>query len=105
MSARSAFSAAAFLLASSGGGAQEAPQLPQTYREEARVERVVVDAYVTDKDGQPIPDLKPSDFRVKVDGHVIPPESADWVPAEMPEASAPPPAENADASAEPPAPQ
>jgi VWFA-related protein len=67
--------------------AQETPR-PGTYREEARVERVIVDAYVTGTDGLPIPDLSPSDFRVEVDGVRVPLESADWVPADAPEIAA-----------------
>jgi VWFA-related protein len=55
-------------------------------REEARVERVVVDAYVTDPRGDPIPDLTAEDFRVRVDGKRIALESAEWIPADAPEA-------------------
>jgi VWFA-related protein len=58
---------------------------PGSYREEARVERVIVDAYVTDRFGDPIPDLTASDFHLRVDGKVVPIESADWVPADTPE--------------------
>ena len=56
------------------------------YREEARVERVIVDAYVIDSRGNPIPDLKPESFRLRVDGKPVAIESVDWVPAEKPEA-------------------
>lgn len=63
---------------------QTAPR-PGSYREEARVERVVVDAHVIDSRGEVIPDLAPGDFRVTVDGQVVPLESADWVPAGVPE--------------------
>ncbi|HYV40931.1 MAG TPA: hypothetical protein VEO02_03975, partial [Thermoanaerobaculia bacterium] len=52
------------------------PGRPGSFREEARVERVVVDAYVTDRSGDPIPDLGPADFRVRVDGRTVELESA-----------------------------
>src|SRR5512141_197658 len=58
---------------------------PGGYREEARVERVVVDAYVTGSDGQPIPNLAADDFRLTVDGRPVPIESAEWIPADVPE--------------------
>jgi len=58
---------------------------PGGYREEARVERVVVDAYVTGPDAQPIPNLGVEDFRLTVDGRPVPIESAEWIPADVPE--------------------
>ena len=61
------------------------PGRPGSFREEARVERVVVDAYVTDRSGDPIPDLGPADFRVRVDGRTVELESAEWIPADLPE--------------------
>lgn len=64
--------------------AQELQDFPGV-REEARVERVVVDAYVTDPRGDPIPDLTASDFRVRVDGKRVVLESAEWIPADVPE--------------------
>ncbi len=65
--------------------AQAPPGRPESYREEARVERVVVDAHVTDRRGEPIPDLTAADFRVKVDGKPVPLESVEWIPADTPE--------------------
>jgi len=65
--------------------AQESPQRRGSVREQARVELIVVDAYVTDRFGDPIPDLTPADFRVRVDGKRVPLESVDWVPADLPE--------------------
>jgi VWFA-related protein len=44
-----------------------------------------VDAYVTDQYGDPIPGLGPADFRVRVDGKPVELESADWIPADLPE--------------------
>jgi VWFA-related protein len=58
---------------------------PGSFREEARVERVIVDAYVTDRYGDPIPDLSPAAFRVRVDGRALDLESAEWIPADLPE--------------------
>lgn len=65
--------------------AQTPPARPDSYREEARVERVVVDAHVVDRRGEPIPNLTPEDFLVQVDGRRVPLESAEWIPADMPE--------------------
>jgi VWFA-related protein len=68
---------------------QNAPAPPGSYHEEARVERVVLDAHVTDNRGDAIPGLHASDFRVIVDGHRVPLESADWVSASEPEVPVP----------------
>jgi VWFA-related protein len=70
-------------------------------REEARVERVVVDAYVTDSRGDPIPDLTAADFRVRVDGKPVTLESAEWIPADVPEALPPLPGESSMAFGDP----
>lgn len=58
---------------------------PGTFTEEARVERVIIDAHVTDDDGEPIRDLTVADFVVKVDGKRVALESIEWVPASAPE--------------------
>jgi VWFA-related protein len=71
--------------------AQETQGRPGTYREEARVERVVIDAYVTGPDGLPIPYLTAADFHLRVDGDTVPVESADWIPADAPEITPQPP--------------
>ena len=71
---------------------QQIPEHPGAYREEARVERVVVDAYVRGADGEPMPDLTVDDFRVLVDGRRVPLESAEWISAETPESPAAAPA-------------
>jgi len=55
--------------------AQQQPGL----QEQITVERVIVDARVTDATGNPITGLKPSDFRVKIDGKRATVESADWI--------------------------
>lgn len=67
--------------------AQQIPVRPGSFREQARVERVVVDVYVTDARGDPVPDLMSSDFRVRVDGKPVPLESIEWVAADVPEAA------------------
>jgi VWFA-related protein len=51
-----------------------------------RVERVLVDAYVTTRSGEPIPDLTAADFRLTVAGQPVELESAEWIPAGRPEA-------------------
>jgi VWFA-related protein len=48
-------------------------------QEQITVERVIVDARVTDNLGNPITGLKPSDFRVKIDGVPAKVEAADWI--------------------------
>ena len=64
------------------------PPRPGAYVEEARVERVVIDAHVTYDDGEPIRDLVAADFIVRVDGKRVPLESVEWVPATEPEEAA-----------------
>ncbi|HEV8118647.1 MAG TPA: VWA domain-containing protein [Thermoanaerobaculia bacterium] len=61
------------------------PVKPEGFREEARVELVVVDAHVTDRYGDPIPNLTPADFRARVDDKPVLLESVDWIPADLPE--------------------
>lgn len=53
-------------------------QQPQL-QEQITVERVIVDARVTDNLGEPIAGLKASDFIVKIDGKRAVVESADWI--------------------------
>src|SRR5436190_8920233 len=53
---------------------------PQTLQENITVERVLVDARVTNDSGVPVLGLKPEDFRVKIDGKVAKIESAEWIP-------------------------
>jgi VWFA-related protein len=62
------------------------------FRERVEVERVVVEARAVDDAGRPIAGLGPADFRLKVDGKVVPLESAYWVAAAArePEPEAPP---------------
>jgi VWFA-related protein len=63
---------------------QEAERAGQV-RSAVRVERVLVDAYVTTGSGEPIPDLTAADFRVEVAGRPVELESAEWIPAGRPE--------------------
>src|SRR5271157_4499027 len=55
------------------GGQQEQPM-------RVTVNLVQVDATVTDSKGNPVPDLKPDDFRVLLDGKPQPLKSAEYVP-------------------------
>jgi VWFA-related protein len=55
------------------------PPAPARVRGDVRVGRIVLDAYVTDGSGDPVPDLGPSDFRVRAGGREIEVESAEWV--------------------------
>ena len=52
----------------------------QQYQERIVVERILIDARVTDYKGNPIMGLKPDDFRVLIDGKRALVESVDWVP-------------------------
>src|SRR5438552_12058133 len=49
-------------------------------REQITVERILVDARVTDDMGEPILGLTPADFIVKIDGKLAKVESVDWIP-------------------------
>lgn len=49
-------------------------------REEIVVERILVDARVTDYDGDPITDLEVADFEVRIDGKRATIESVEWIP-------------------------
>jgi len=62
------------------------PSQQGSVKRDVSVGRVEVDAYVVDPKGNPIPDLLPSDFRVLVHGKPVRVESAEWVPADRPEA-------------------
>ena len=52
----------------------------QQYQEKITVERILIDARVTDSYGNPIVNLKPADFRVLIDEKPAVVESADWIP-------------------------
>ena len=49
-------------------------------QEQITVERILVDARVTDYHGDVVLGLKPADFTVKVDGKAASVESVDWIP-------------------------
>jgi VWFA-related protein len=72
---------------------QAAPQI--RFGERVEVERVVVEARAIDGAGQPLLDLTAKDFRLKVDGKVVPLESAHWIAAADPEPEPEPPPEGA----------
>lgn len=55
-----------------------AQQLPR-YTERVDVTRVLVDARVTDGQGQPVLGLEPDDFRVRIDGRPARVESVQWI--------------------------
>jgi VWFA-related protein len=78
---RAAPAAALLLATGSSLSGQEAIERRGAVRAEARVERVIVDAYVTDSRGDPLPDLGPADFRAAVDGRETSIESAELMPA------------------------
>ncbi len=63
-------------------------------QETITVERILIDARVTDPVGEAILGLKPADFRVRIDGKLAVVESVDWIPEntvarELAEAEAP----------------
>lgn len=67
-------------------------------QEKITVERILIDARVTNDGGDPILGLKPEDFRVKIDGKLARVESVDWIPEstvarELANIDAPPAAE------------
>ncbi|HVT05011.1 MAG TPA: VWA domain-containing protein, partial [Thermoanaerobaculia bacterium] len=47
------------------------------------VERIIIDAYVVDLVGNPIPALTPADFRLRIDGKPAEIEAVDWVGTTM----------------------
>jgi VWFA-related protein len=72
--------------AASASGADEKPAARIVRSEQ--VVRLIVDAYVTDAQGDPIPGLLPTDFVVKADGQPLEVEAAEFVAAGASEASA-----------------
>jgi VWFA-related protein len=59
--------------------AQDAQSIPRS-QESITVERILIDARVTDPAGDPILLLTPAHFRVKVDGKLAEVESVEWIP-------------------------
>jgi len=57
-----------------------AGSLTAQVQEQITVERILVDARVTDDHGNPITGLKAADFQVKVDGKPASVESIEWIP-------------------------
>lgn len=65
--------AIATIVASSGA------QQPPRFSDRVDVARIIIDARVLDDYGNPVTGLTAEDFRVRIDGRVIPVESATWV--------------------------
>ncbi len=61
------------------------------FQGQVEVRRVVVDARVVDRRGEPLAGLAASDFRVLVDGRGVPVEAVEWVPGDRPYAEGLPP--------------
>ncbi len=78
------------LPAAAGPPGPPLPTVPPV-RGEVRVERIVLDAWVTDPDGRVLAGLAPADFRVTVGGAPAEVESVEWVPAQQPEVPPPSP--------------
>jgi hypothetical protein len=79
----------AILLILASAGAVTAPTPPRgSVASEVRVERIVLDAWVEGPDGGAAPGLAATDFRVAVDGREAEVESAEWIPAGVPEVPA-----------------
>jgi VWFA-related protein len=57
-----------------------APSAQPQVQEHITVERIIVDARVTDDRGNPITGLTAADFRVRIDGKPARVESAEWIP-------------------------
>jgi VWFA-related protein len=77
----------ALLLALALAFPQEKPDPMQKtgVQERVSVDRVVVDAYVTDTRGNSVSGLTMADFRLRVDGRNVPIESTEWIAADQPE--------------------
>ena len=56
------------------------PAATQSLQERITVERIIVDARVTDSRGEPILGLTSADFKVRVDGRPASVESVEWIP-------------------------
>lgn len=56
------------------------PLAAQQIEESITVERVIVDARITEAGGEPVLNLEAKDFRVKIDGKVAQIESVEWIP-------------------------
>ena len=73
---------AALALLAAWTAAEDPPDI--RFRDRVDVESVVVDARVVDHAGRPIRGLAPADFRLKVDGRVVPVQSVTWVDENAP---------------------
>lgn len=57
-------------------------QVP-TFEEHVEVERLILDAYITDSRGNPVEGLTPEDLEVRIGGEVAEIEAVDWIPVEQ----------------------
>jgi VWFA-related protein len=62
--------------------AGQEPAEEQRFVERITVERIILDAYVTDRHGNPVPDLTPEDLEVRLGGVRAEIEAVDWIPME-----------------------
>lgn len=69
----------ATIAAAAGGAAQDRPTPAQSPAFRSQVDLVAVDATVVDRTGRPVDDLKPSDFRLQVNGKPRAITSAEFV--------------------------
>jgi len=77
-----------FLAAALAQAPDRSPEEPRV-ASEVRVSRIILDAWVTGRDGEPLAGLSRSDFRVTVDGREAEVEAAEWIPADVPEIGPP----------------
>jgi VWFA-related protein len=80
--------------------AQDPPPDEPRFKDRVDVERITLDARVLGPRGEPRLGLTPRDFRLKVDGRVVPVESAHWVDGSAPYAEGLTPAQAASVRAE-----
>lgn len=100
----------AVLCVAAAASAAVSAQTPPPIQEKITVERILVDARVTQYNGDPVIGLQPADFRVKIDGVVAPIESVEWIPEttlarDLASIDAPPPPVEVNKSLDQPAPR
>jgi|OpeIllAssembly_1097287.scaffolds.fasta_scaffold43811_2 hypothetical protein len=66
--------------------AADDPQTPRV-RSEVRVERILLDAWATRADGEPLVGLSPADFRITIGGLPAEVEAVEWIPADVAESA------------------
>jgi VWFA-related protein len=73
--------AAASLLVALLLHSQETAATPPRFRDEVRVDRIVLEVRVLDRSSRQVKDLAAGDFRVRIDGQPAAVESAEWISA------------------------